>query len=128
MEINITCVFNTINPASYSASRMELGDDAGAITWANAMDAAPRILKSADQLQAFRDHMREFGAWDDVEIAAWTAHECNALFLQLISGDIRESMHLDKKPVDWQAYEADENAVHHIFKGSDNKIYYYLGT
>lgn len=129
MEINITRLFKTINPKYYSASRAELGPDAGAITWNNAIDAAPRLLKSKDQLQAFAQYVYGFGAWSEAEIKAWSVKDCNALLLQLISGDIREA-DLDTLAPDWIKYQADSEAGRisgRLFCGIDGDIYYYIG-
>ena len=129
MELKITSLFKTINPKCYSASRAELGPDAGAITWNNAIDAAPRLLKTKDQLQEFAQYMHGFGAWGEAEIKAWSVRECNALLLQLISGDIREA-DLDTMAPDWIKYQADSEAGRisgRLFCGTDSEIYYYIG-
>lgn len=47
---------------------------------------------SETQLDELRDYFEDFGAWDEDEIASWTHTELNALFLQLVAGDIREAM------------------------------------
>lgn len=126
MELNINHLFKTINPAHYSASQAELGPDAGPITWANAIDAAPNLLDSADKMREFKDYMRDFGAWSDAEINAWSQKECNALLLQLIAGDIRESG-LDTSNPDWSEYQqqAEQGTVAgYLFHGIDGNIYY----
>ena len=77
---------------------------------------------------AASDYVREFGAWSEEEIAAWGPIECNALLIQLISGDIREG-DLDCEEPDWKQYEKDaENGQcsGNIFKADDGKIYYSL--
>lgn len=129
MELKITRLFKTINPKSYSASQAEIGPDAGAITWNNAIDAAPTLLKTADHLRDFRHYMKGFGAWSDAEIKAWSKRECNALLLQLISGDIREA-DLDTLAPDWVKYQADSEAGQisgRLFCGTDGEVYYYIG-
>ena len=70
MEINITQFYNDANPATYSASVAELGENAGRITWDNAM-GAPVLLDTTDKLEAMRAWARASGAWSDVELAAW---------------------------------------------------------
>lgn len=111
MELNITEFFNHARPSYYSASRMELGDDAGRITWANAVDAAgqwPDWLNTEDDREEFRAYVRTFGAWDDGEIAAWSDEELTALLIQMIAGDIRESGL--QEGTSWEEYEADAEA------------------
>lgn len=132
MEINITKFFSTANPSSFSASRAELGDDAGNITWNAAKEAVDEhlMLDTSAKVTALRDHMRGFGAWDDEEVDGWTVQECNALLIQLISGDIREAPDLNQEDWDWEAYEklAEKGTCGgRMFKGTDGEIYYYLG-
>lgn len=131
MEIDITAFFENAAPADYSASPFELGQDAGRITWnAAKQDSADYVLIQTDeQREAFRAHVKGFGAWDDAEIAAWDDTELNALFIQLISGDMREAdLHADMTDDEWVAYETDENAVGNIYRGDDGRVYYYLGN
>lgn len=130
MEVNITRLFKTINPKYYSASVAELGNDAGSITWQNSLDAAPRLLKSKDQLSEFREYMQGFGAWSESEIKAWSVKECNALLLQLIAGDIREAG-LDTKNPDWQQYQADSESGRisgNIYAADNGQVFYYIGS
>ncbi len=127
MELDITEFFNNANPASYSASAAELGDDAGRITWANAVDAAdqwPGWLDTEDKRGEFRAYVRTFGAWDDAEIAAWSDGELTALLVQMIAGDIRESRLQAGET--WADYEASGNAGR-LFRGDTGDIFYYVG-
>ena len=89
MTINLSPLLSE-DAFDYSASRAELGDNAGQITWSNAKQA-PVCLKTPEELEAFRDWVADFGAWSAEEIAAWSATECNALFVQFVAGDIREA-------------------------------------
>jgi hypothetical protein len=126
MEIKITDFFNFADPAEYSASRVELGDNAGAITWNAANNADFLLLDNADKLDAMRTWARASGGWNDDEIAALNDTELNALFIQLISGDI-----LEKGSHSWDEYAALSEAgtvSGCLFVGIDNDIYYYLGT
>ena len=70
-----------------------------------------------------------FGAWTDEEINAWTPTELNALFLQLVSGDIREAG-IDTDAPDWEAYEAgaDEGQYSGNISTDAGRVYYYLGS
>ena len=134
MEIDITEFFNNSEPFEFSASVMERGKNAGAETWRNACDEGERapLLTTPEQLEALRDHMRGYGAWSREEINAWSSTECNALFIQLISGDMREAG-MDKQfpdEFDWAQYESRSNAgeiAGRIFKGDDDRAFYYLG-
>lgn len=93
MDINITKFYNEAAPIDYSASVAEIGANAGRDTWNAAMEDAPDydMLDTDEKRDALRAHIRGFGAWSDEEIAAWSDTELNALFIQLISGDIRHN-------------------------------------
>lgn len=132
MELNITDFFNNARPSYYSASAAELGDDAGRITWANAVDAAgqwPDWLDTEDARAEFRAYVKGFGAWDDAEIAAWTDEDLTALLIQLIAGDIRESGLQEGKT--WPEYLADSEAGRvpgNLYRAEDGGVFYYVGS
>lgn len=101
MEIKITHLVNRSDEMYYySASRAELGDGVGQITWQNAMDncdsenpdADPILLILPSEIEIAKNWFADFGAWDSEEIEAWDDQEVNALLLQFIAGDIRESL------------------------------------
>lgn len=136
MEINITEFFNSTEPHYYSASRAELGDNAGAITWNNALDRAEEVdlLDNEEKVDAFKQFVRESGGWTYEEINTWSHAELNALFIQWISGDMREGgLHAGMTEDDWRKYE--ESAITgqcsgNIFGGPlsvDGQIYFCLG-
>lgn len=132
MEINITNFFTQATPSTYSASQHELGENAGTITWNNAMAAVGEhlMLDTSAKVSALRDYARGLGAWDDLEIDEWSVQECNALLIQMISGDIRETPDMTQDSWDWEAYArmAEEGTVaSRLSKGVDDQIYYYLG-
>ena len=133
-ELDITGFIAIEDPAEYSASAAELGPEAGKIAWNNAMrragECAP-LLDTPDKLDAFRDHVRGFGAWEDEEIDAWGQAECEALLAQMIAADMREG---DIAPgmsdAEWKEYEAGAEAGRHsgrISRGDDGRVYYYIG-
>lgn len=135
MEIDVTRFFNDADPYDFSASMAERGNNAGPETWANAVREgtdAP-LLTTEDELAALRDYAKRFGAWSEDEVAAWSDAECNALFIQFISGDMREIEALcmkDDGEVDWDQYEAmasEGQISSNLFQGIDGHIYYYLG-
>lgn len=139
MEIDITDLFQALaetNLMLFSASVAEMGEDVGSHTWANCMDRADPEqddyieLLDDDGLQALRNHCRGFGAWDEEDIDAWSTQECEAIFIQLIVGDMREAR-LDPEDPDWEAYEKFcENQGGRLFGGpmsTDGRVYYHLG-
>lgn len=128
MNIDISRLFRSddYSPMDYSASAAEMGQYS---TWKAACDDANDfgpMLVTPEQLDAFRDHVKGFGAWSEEEITAWSDNECNALFLQLVSGDIREA-DLDTDNPDWQAYYANDSVAGTMCGGEDGRVYYYLG-
>lgn len=132
MEINITEFFNSlVCPQWYSASILEIGQNAAAITWEHAKNDSEHfnLLQTEEMREAFKNRIRGFGAWDDEDIAAWDNTELNALFIQLISGDVRECS-LSNSPPDWEAYEQEKDGrcSGNIFKGVDGNVYYYLSN
>ena len=135
MEIDITSFMLDADPFDFSASRAERGDDAGPQTWRNAMreaDTTP-LLTTSDQLDALRQWARESGGWTRKEIAAWSDQKCNALFIQIISGNMREAGmdECDLEDFDWAAYEEAERQGRisgGIYRTSDGKFFFYLGS
>jgi len=133
MEIEITKL-SEINCFTLSQSAFEGGENAGQNTWnaakKQALNSSP-LLNTPEKLQAMRDFARESGGWNWEEIAAWSDNELNALFLQWIAGDVRElgADYLDE--IDWEEAEemqSEGQAPSNIFKGTDGKIYFYLGN
>lgn len=124
MEINITMFYNNTCPKDYSASAAEIGQNAAADTWQAALDDSEdyMMLDDDDKRQAFREFLREFGAWDDVDMGDVAL---NALLIQFISGDIRAAG-LDKG-VTWAQYEASENAAR-LYKCHGGEVYYHIGV
>lgn len=130
-EIDITDFFNNARPIYYSASVAELGNDAGRITWENAVDAvdAWRFLDNDEKTENWKKFIRSSGGWTEEEVDAFSETELNALLIQWLSGDIRESG-LDARPVDWEEYEKGANSGHYsgrIYGGPlsvDGRVYF----
>lgn len=132
MEIDITSFFESADPFEFSASHAERGQNAGPETWANAKREGSEspLLTTPEQLDALRSYVRDFGAWEEAEIAAWDAAECNALFIQFVSGDMREA-NLDSEPSDsdWAEYRrrAEEGRCSsQLYRNDDGRVYYSL--
>ena len=132
MEINITDFFYTGQVHLYSASKVELGENAGKVTWNNSLAYANkhRMLDTEDQLEAFKQFVKDTGGWTQEEISHWTNHELNALFVQFVAGDIREAG-LDEHLPDWDAYYRAAGAglvSSRMFKADDNQVFYDIGN
>jgi hypothetical protein len=137
MELDITDFFETAEPFDFSASIAERGVNAGRDTWHNAKQEAASSppVTDPDELEKVRDWFGEFGAWDDEERAAWNADDINALLIQFISGDIREAESVTPADtddgIDWDLYErksAEGTVSGHMFKATDGRIYFYVGS
>ena len=134
-EIDITRSVLEADPYEFSASRAERGDNAGPETWRNAVQEGTDspLLTTEEHLDALRQWAKETGAWDAAARAAWSPAECNALFIQIVSGDMREAGIDDCFPdeFDWEAYQARVEAGQingNIYRADDGRIYYYLGN
>ena len=131
MELNITEFFRSADPAAYSASVAEIGENAGAITWQAAKDADYTILDNAEKREAFRAFVRDSGGWDDTECAAFSDAELNALCIQWIAGDMREAGLEGLDSDDWATYQEMSEAgqcAGRIFRADDGQIYFYVGV
>lgn len=132
MDINITKFFNNSQPMKYSASVAELGQTAAEQTWGAACDDSVEymMLDNEEKREAFKKHIADFGSWSEAEVAAWSDAELNALFIQLIAGDMREAdLAPNMDAEEWQEYEAAANEGHcagNIFRGDDGGVYYQL--
>ena len=94
MEINITSLLDQ-DMFPFSHSRAEGGENAGRNTWNASKEHAstirPPLLSTPEQFQEARDHFKEYGAWSEEEIATWSDNEIQALLLQDIAANVRES-------------------------------------
>ena len=138
MNIDITSLLGLdCFPLSHSSA--EGGQDAGRDTWNASKEQAKEtpLLDTDEKLQAMRDFAESSGGWTTEEIAAWSAEEINALFLQWIAGDVRQCPAIEGgradslEEIDWQEYEAQASAGQipsNLSKGGDGEIYFYLGN
>jgi hypothetical protein len=133
MEINITDFVTRGETWDFTGSIATHGPNASRLTWDASLEeaSATPLLTTEDQLQELRDHVQSMGFGDDVQ--SYDSIQCNALFIQLISADMREcGLEIsDIDSFDWQEYENECEAgqvTGAIFKGCDGNIYYYLGS
>lgn len=137
MEIDITDFIRNAETHELSGSVAELGQDAGKITWNNAVREAEftQFITETTRDQ-FESWARYFGAWEYAEIAAWSLDECNALLIQYIAGDLNELGSLcysdsDEFGINWKKAErlSNEGTIGgHIFKGDNGRVYFYMGN
>jgi hypothetical protein len=131
MEIDITSFITGTDTWAFSGSVATHGANAGPNTWNAAKDQASRepLLNTEEELDALLNWAKETGAWDAEERASWSKEEINALFIQLIAGDMRECGMdaVDLEGFDWAEYEAraSEGQISgNIFKADDGRIFY----
>lgn len=129
MEINITRLVDSDNVdlMDYSASAMELGQDAGRITWNNALESEHVLVSTEEELQEARDYIRGFGAWSDEEIDGWTPQEVNALILQFVAGSLRRYLEARNSGVA-TLREHQESDSHQIYESDEGQYYFYMGN
>lgn len=127
MEMNVTNVVNGIRPMNYSASIMEIGQDAGTITWSNAIDDSDHLIQGYDRAATI-EHFADYGAWSSDELNASDDTELKAMLLQEIAAEMREhdiTTFWDKEQ--WGEYMNSDN-VGRLFMGDDEQIYFYIGS
>lgn len=88
-DIDVTPIL-TADCQGMSASRFELGPDAGRITWAACMAfAAEHPIVTDANREGIRSHFREYGAWDREEIESWNDMNLAAMVWQEAAADAR---------------------------------------
>ena len=110
MELSIP-QFIIDEPQAYSASAAEVGQDAGAYTWSNALDDVDQMPLTTDQVESLMDYFDSFGAWDDIH--EWSDEDITALTIQEIVRHYRKYL-----------AGADDGLVYPV--GSD--LFVYLGV
>lgn len=125
MEINITKLvdhFNYLQAYSPLAGNvMELGNNAGKITWQNALDyIEENPLLDFHQIDDVRDYFAEFGAWTREELAAMTINEIQALTAQEIACRLREN------DITLPDEITEDTEIDGIYRNG-NDIYFYMG-
>lgn len=92
MEVKVSSIVKETveHPTRFSASIAETENQSiGQETWKNSCDQDVFKLSPEEDV-AWRDHLPEYGAWNEEEIAAMTPEESTGLFIQFVSGDYRE--------------------------------------
>ena len=127
MEINVTKLMaQPTDLATLSGSVMELGENAGAITWQNALKRADRQpLLQRSQIDKARDYFAMFGAWDDKELRSMGHVHINALLIQMVAGDAREYLAAEEAN---ELEEYNESCGGSLYQSDDGtEWFYYVG-
>lgn len=86
------------------------------------------MLKTDEERDAARAHMREYGAWDAEEIAAWSEDELQGIIVQDVASAIRE---MEVAGGDYAEYERlceEGTCSGRLSRGDNGRWYFYLGT
>lgn len=129
MEIDVThMVEDSDEMPMLSGSRVELGADAGRITWNNskAYGVDKPLLTTDAMRDAARAHFRAYGAWSEEEIAAWSEEDLQAIVCQDVAAAIRE-MDVAEDYEDYQRLCERGPCSGRLFKTDDGSWYFYLG-
>ena len=134
-EINITRLVTDTETWDLTGSVATHGPNVARNTWENALQTAQDspLLTTEEELQAMRDWAYSSGGWDENEIDSWSDQELNALFLQLVAGDMREIglEDSDLESFDWAECEQRQSAGEipcNIYLGSDGEVYFSLDS
>jgi len=142
VEINVTRLFRDHHPRDFSASMAELGPSAGRDTWRAALELAAELrearrpfLRTAAQIDALRDDMRDTGAWSRAEVDSWSPDKCNAMLIQSVAGRMREAGFPPlPSSAEWRAFWNAEAARQErgeggrFWKDRRGRVWFYLGT
>lgn len=111
-----------------SGSRVEHGQNAGQITWANSLAYAAEhpLLSTEEMRDDARSYFAEFGAWDEDEIAGWSDAELDAIMAQDVAHAIRE-MDVAKDYEDYQRLVEQGTLSGNLYRGDDGRWYFYVG-
>lgn len=131
-DLDVTTFVLTQYPQRYAANAVELGVDAGAITWNAAVAYAtthPDML--GDAVDDWKQEVRSLGAWTDDECASWPEVHWVALFVQFLAGDMREAgLYPGNPPSVWAQYydlAAHGRAHGRLDRTGDGRIIYSIG-
>lgn len=122
MEIDITDFYNNADTRQFSNSIANSGQaNIGRITWENAQKSDYIFIDTEEKRAALLKHLEDAGMED---VWKHDMRDANALFIQLVSGDIQE-----KGDATWTEYqkESENGQVSgRLFEGVDRRIYYSL--
>ena len=130
MELDVTHMVEARDEMiELSGSAIEHGQNAGHITWNNSVAYGREhpLLTTDEQRNAARAHMREYGAWSDEVINAWSEDVLQAVICQDVAAAIREM----EVAVDYEDYKRlceDGTCSGRVYKGDDGRWYFYLGS
>lgn len=92
LEFDVTPLFSDkLDAYMLSNSVANLGDNAGRITWDNALEAATEYpLVTDDNREEVIGWLKEWGAWEEGDLLQWNNQSLGALVWQFAASDFRE--------------------------------------
>jgi hypothetical protein len=129
MELDVTHMVDSADDMPMlSGSIAELGSNAGQITWNNSMEYGREhpLLTTDDARDEARKHFREYGAWTQEQIAAWSEDELQGIMCQDVAAAIREMEAYDTHEAFEKACESGR-ASGRLYRGDDGRWYFSLG-
>ena len=136
MEIDITDLLtnHAKDRICYASSQAEYGPNVAKETFNNSCELAQEEppLRTVAELEALIDHLTSAGFSESPELRDRPLYELNALFIQLVMGDLFEMGDPDPTPEglsDPDLLEAQREGRYpsNIFVSDAGRIYYYLG-
>lgn len=129
MELKITHMMKDADEMCFlSGSIAELGDNAGALTWENSQRyAKEHALLSTEQIEEARNYFQSYGAWNDEEIAAWSALDVQALVTQETASEIRDYLSYNSFD-DYQTASEEGQASGRIFRDEAGDWYIHFSN
>jgi hypothetical protein len=129
MELDVTHMVESADDMpQLSGSRLELGQDAGKITWNNSVEygRAQPLLTTDEMRDEARAYFKEFGAWDEDAIAVWSEDELQGIMCQDVAAAIREMESTDTYE-EYQKLCEEGTCSGSLYRGDDGRWYFYVG-
>lgn len=137
MEIDITDLLarHAKDRIRYASSQAEYGLNVAKDTFDNSCELAQKEppLRTVAELEALIDHLTSMGFSESPDLRDRPLYELNALFIQLVMGDLFEMGDPDPTPEglsDPDLLKAQREGLYpsNISVGDNGRIYYYLGA
>lgn len=92
LEFDVTPLFaDKLDAYMLSNSVANLGDNAGQITWDNALEAATEYpLVTDENREEVIYWIKQWGAWSEGDLIQWTNQSLSAMVWQFAASDFRE--------------------------------------
>lgn len=133
LEFDITPLFaDKLDAYMLSNSVANLGDNAGRITWDNALEAATEYpLVTDDNRDETIGWLKGWGAWEEGHLMQWNNQSLSALVWQFAADDFREHWEdyisdfnetdfEELNEYDWDSIQIEESSIFH----NDGKFYF----